>query len=476
MYAIAYGSPSDVSGEYGGVILMWIDDWGNIPMVEPLASIEFNTFYGREPSFIHLTDDYYAISYGGTTNGLIPSGYLVTLSIDPPFMEFIEDLNDLWLGRNIVQETDIILIDESNMIVAIVLGTGLSYTDLSGYILTIDIPDNGEFVGGIEDYLIDDYYYNPRQGLEPTIIHVQGDIYAISYGTANSQSPGQGCLKTIKINQNGGIGSSEGWETSQFLSSFTYEESFISETDIIKVSNSMYLVAYSSSIEGDNVLKTGFVHSISINSNNGIIEGVLDSYTFTDDLGFIPSIVEVPDPAGPMGDEVKTYAIAFGQSEKANGFLGSVEIDLLGITHDLFIKDGQYALTSSLNTVSMSINDAVTISNYIIPGEWNLIVATYDMQHLRLYVRNIDGLKETDMVFNVIINSGDSDLIIGKFNGTVDHTAIYSIILDVTDIEKEWEDNMFAHMAGGDDDEGSGGSIEDLKGSGGSDSGGSMIN
>jgi hypothetical protein len=80
VYAIAYGASDDQTEAKNHLVTLPIYSNGTIGNI--IDSFDFPEYYGREPDILPIGTDLYAISFGGTSYEVLPTGYLVTISID----------------------------------------------------------------------------------------------------------------------------------------------------------------------------------------------------------------------------------------------------------------------------------------------------------------------------------------------------------------------------------------------------------
>jgi len=428
-YAIAYGSPSGAIGCLATVKIT--DDDG---VINVLNTYKFRKFYGREPRIIHVKGDIYAISYGGSSNPFIQSGYLVTVKIikDSGTIGYIDELE---FNQTNCLETDIIDIDKDNGVYAIAYSIGVGQTTQSGILMTVKIPDDGRFMGNDILYTMN---FDTHYGLEPDIIHVSGNIYAIAYGTSSDLSPTRGVLRTIKIYNNGQIGDdtegAEGVPSDKFIDTLVFDTLYCLETDIIHVGNNIYAIAYAGGNDQSTILKTGFLITVDIDSEGVIVNSIVDTLEFATPYGREPSIVQLA-----TGTEAEIfYSISYGGNDDCDGFLATVKIDLTGTIKGIVAKNGAYEIESAVSKIFATINDDVTISGSIALEEWNFVVLTYDMSYLRLYIVNDDGLKMESERYTALISTNENNLIFGGLKGILDEIEIYSIVLDADEIAEEY--------------------------------------
>jgi hypothetical protein len=154
------------------------------------------------------------------------------------------------------------------------------YSD--GYIRTVEIANDGQ----INDTTVDGLRFDPGSILDPMIIHISGDVYAITY--SNYTTTWEGMVKTIQINSSGSI--------IGIIDELTFETSMGIRPDIVHVSGDVYAVAY----RGPS--NDGFVKTIRIASDGTFPVASVDSVEFDTSDCYYPDIFHI------SGD---IYAIAY---------------------------------------------------------------------------------------------------------------------------------------------------------------------
>jgi hypothetical protein len=213
-YAIAYrGTGSD-----GFIVTLTIAADGNISD-SVIDSYEFDGSNCYEPDIVHITGIYFAIAYRGPGN----DGFIVTITIT----------SDGDIGNSITDSLEFnasyggfpYIINISGDVYAIVYrGPGSD-----GFISTMTISAAGE----ISNSVIDSFEFDSSKGLEPQIIHVVGETYAIAYrGPQND-----GYLITLPIESSGNI-------PGTIIDTFEYDSSNGYYPDIVMVSDGILAIAY----------------------------------------------------------------------------------------------------------------------------------------------------------------------------------------------------------------------------------------
>jgi len=202
-----------------------------------------------------------------------------------------------------VQTSSIIKI--SNTIYAI------AYTDANadGKLITFSVSGTGATIGAVIETLTFD-----TTGLNPDIIRVSGDIYAIVYSGPDSGVEGtDGFVKTVSIDSAGNIGNA-------VLATLEFDTTAGDQPDIINVSGTIYAVAYAGRGGGGADNNAGVVRTFSISNDGTTIGAVLDTLIFDTTDGDTSKIVNV------SGD---IFAIAY-EDENNDGKVATVDIDSAG--------------------------------------------------------------------------------------------------------------------------------------------------
>jgi prepilin-type N-terminal cleavage/methylation domain-containing protein len=178
VYVIAYRGP----GSDGFTKTVEIPSSGQITDTV-IDTMEYDTSYSVNPSIINSSGDIYAIAYRGVGN----DGFLTTIEIDSngeitnSVIDTLEFETSYCITANIVSVAGEIY--------------AITYrgVDNDGFVITVELDSSGE----ITDTVVDTLEFDTSNGLEPSIINVSGDVYAIAY-----RGPGNdGFLKTIQITQ-----------------------------------------------------------------------------------------------------------------------------------------------------------------------------------------------------------------------------------------------------------------------------------
>ncbi|MBU0732028.1 LamG domain-containing protein [Patescibacteria group bacterium] len=214
IYAIAYGG----AGNDGFVCTVEIDGSGNITN-SVVDSWEYQTNNGETPSMLHVAGTVYAIAYDGPGS----DGFVSTLNIANNGTITKSLIDTLEYDTSNGQSPDMILV--SGQIYAIAYtGSGVD-----GWLATVDIASNG----AIANSVVDSYEYDTSNGQNPDIISVSGNTYAIAYEGVG----GDGWLATVEIATNGNI-------TNSNLDTWEYDTSTGMQPSILHIIDDVFAIAY----------------------------------------------------------------------------------------------------------------------------------------------------------------------------------------------------------------------------------------
>lgn len=336
IFAIAYGGFESPSQD-GWLKTVKISYDGN--SFEVIDSLEYDTNYGMEQNFIKINGNIYAVVYRGygndgflktveilsngqITDSVIDSFQFDTLDCYRPriicvdqniyaivytstynngYLKTINISNDGHINKNVIDDLEIGIFNyiEPNIIhisdnIYAVVYRGL-YDD--GYVRTFEINNNGL----INDNTIDVFEFDTQNCFEPNITHISGCIYAIAY--RGGEKNYYGSLKTIEILNNGII-------TKTVIDNFVFDKSRCYKPEIIHVSGSVYAIAY----HGPSY--NGYLKTVTIENNGAIIKTIIDVLRFDTSRGYDPNIIKINN---------SIFAIAY-RGVSNYGYLRTVEI------------------------------------------------------------------------------------------------------------------------------------------------------
>jgi hypothetical protein len=410
IYAVIYGAADDQTEAKNHVVTFHL--YANGTISDIIDSFDTPVYYGREPNIINIDSNVYAISVGGTSYETLPTGYLFTISIDDQGDIGPAIIDQIKFPNASCSETSIVHI--ANDIYAIAYN-GYGATAGSGYIITVHILNNGSIVDTLEE----SYQYGlPEDGLEPTMIHVTNDIYAIAFGADSNDQLRTGFIKTLSIDPSGHIlnGSIDILPFYTYLSPIDYNF----ETDILHIENQLYAISFSGGNNSN--WRRGFLTTVSITNSGNISDSALFIYEFKgrSTLG---------STALNLESHVDRLIILYGSINSSDsGFLTMEKIDLIGQQKLIIHKGNAYALMVNYNllTAWMSIGGITyTVSGTVVFDTWTKIDLTYGLGFLKLYINDVTQTGGTEPCSGVIKNNAE-DLIFGSgLYGSIDEIKIF---------------------------------------------------
>ena len=284
VFAISYRGPDND----GFIKTVEIENDGQITD-SIIDTLEFDTSSGYSPNIINIKLDVYAIAYEGINN----NGFIKTVEIEDDGQITDSIIDTLEFGVSRCYYPNVIHI--SGDFYAIVYRGW----DDDGFLATVEMANNGSIADRIINILEFDKFYC----YYPHIVHVNGDIYAITYTGYGSD----GFLKTIEITNTGAINDSV-IDTLEFDTSYGYEPR------IIHVNGDIYAIAYTG------LGTDGFIKTVEITNTGAITNSVIDSLEFDTSYCYWPDIICIADAV---------YAIAY-TGPGYDGFLKTLRIGTNG--------------------------------------------------------------------------------------------------------------------------------------------------
>jgi len=285
VYAIAYAS----TGLVGKVVTVTIEGDGQVGAAV-IDTLTFDAGFGAFARIIHISGDVYAIVYQGPDN----DGWLCTVTIESDGQIGAAVIDTLEFETGICQYPRIIHISGD------VYAIAYQGVDSDGWLCTVTIESDGQIGAAV----IDTLEFDHTQGIAPCIIHISGDVYAVSY-----QGPdGDGWLCTVTIESDGQIGAA-------VIDTLEFDHTQGVDPCIIHISGDVYAIAYYAALGGPGMLKT-----VTIRSNGQILAAIIDFLIFDATDCSNPVIIHV------SGD---VYAIAYEGGDK-DGWLCTVTIETNG--------------------------------------------------------------------------------------------------------------------------------------------------
>jgi hypothetical protein len=376
IYAIVYGASDDQTEAKSHIVTLSL--YGNGTIGDIIDTFDFPQYYGREPNIINIGSDIYAIALGGASFEVYPTGYLVTVSIDnlgnigSALIDTLKfPLSASCSEPSIVHTTGDIYIITYN---------GYGATAGNGYVISVHVLNNGSIVEPLEDTI---QFGLPETGLEPTMIHVVNDIFAIAYGADSNDQLRTGYIKTLSINSAGHVVNA----SLDILPFYTYLSpiDYNFETDILHIEGRLYAISFTGGNNSN--WKRGFLTTVSIENNGNISDSALFIYEFKGHAALTGS------SALNLVTHVDRLIVIYGSiNSSERGFLTMEKIDLIGEEKSIIQKGDAYALMVNYNllTAWMAIgNTTYTISGTVSFDSWTKIDLTYGGGFLKMYVNDI---------------------------------------------------------------------------------------
>lgn len=295
-------------------------------------SLEYSTSDATDPVIVHITGDIYAIAYTG--NG--DDGIIQTITIDSNGT-IAQTGNALTFDNSVGFTPDIIYVGGDIYAIAY---TGPDTDSIfspydAGWIKTVSINSSGVITNTGSSLEFD-----TSKGVEPEIIHIGGDIYAIAYtgpDNGNWFNPDDvGWIKTVSINSSGLITS-----TGEALE---YATPDATTPSMINVSGDVYAIAYTGN--GND----GIIQTVTIDSNGAITNTGYNTYTFDASTARAPEIIHISGDVYAVAysdnqDDGNIRTITINSSGEISGTGNSMEFDTYGVTPDIIqIAGDVYAI------------------------------------------------------------------------------------------------------------------------------------
>jgi prepilin-type N-terminal cleavage/methylation domain-containing protein len=208
-----------------------------------------------------------------------------------------------------------------------------SGADSDGWLKTIRIADDGSIV----DPQIDTFRFAPQFGDFPRIIPVSGDIYAVVYQGANDD----GWLQTVQITADGQIGNSA-------IDFLEFDDKQATAPDIVNVSGNYFAISY----QGDK--DDGWLKTVEITADGRISDTPVDSLEFDAKDGKAPDILHI------AGD---VFAIAYSGGGK-DGQLKTLKVNAAGVIGDPQIDSMTFETDSAEQATIIPVSDNIYAITY----------------------------------------------------------------------------------------------------------------
>ena len=281
-----------------------------------------------EPEMAYIANDYYAIAYRGVD--------------DDGFLKIVEIYSDGIINKSVIDSYEFETYDCYKPTIHYYTGDIfiIAYTrDNEGILITVKMPSNGDISSASP--IIHKSRYTLFIFIEPDIIHVNGEIYAVACRGLESD----GYIRTFQISDSGIIN-----DNVIDCLEFDYYDGY--QPKIIHISNNIYAIVYRGTSNH------GFVKTVQI-ENTGEIVGVKDTLEYDASAGYDPDIIHVG---------ADYYAIAYRGSGN-DGFVTTVQIlpsgDIDNCVKDTLEFDTSYCFEPDM----IHINGAIFAIAYRGPGD-----------------------------------------------------------------------------------------------------------
>ena len=300
-----------ISGDVYAIAYSGFDDDGFLKTVqiassgairdEELDTLEFDTSTGLTPNIVPVSGNVYAIAYRG--DGDKGNLKTVTIATDGQITDAVIDTLEFESSK--AWNPNIIPISGN------VYAIAYRGDSDNGLVTTVTIATDGQ----ITDTVIDTLAFETGKGLQPNIIPVSGNVYAIAFKGDNDD----GFVTTVNI-------ASDGQITNTVIDTFEFATQKGEEPNLIAISGNVYAIAYM----GQN--NDGFVTTVTIATNVQITDTLIDTLEFDAETGRTPNIIQI------AGD---VYAIAY-EGSTTDGFLTTVTIATDGQITDTVIDTEEF--------------------------------------------------------------------------------------------------------------------------------------
>jgi hypothetical protein len=464
VYAIAF---EDSSGD-GQIKTVTIANTGMITK-SWIDTLEFDTADAGYQYLFHVAYNVYGVSYQGTS----ADGYICTMTIDNngtisntiiDSLEF-DTSDNVWYATvipisgnyflivyettgndgmsHIVEiNTDQVPGDISSILTfyewdtntgalvdAIRLGTSEYYLiayqgeSSDGYLCTIHVWNNS---GLIQQSVVDVWEHDTTDGGYDSIVHVAGDVYAITYRDASPTA--RQIVFTVNVDDANGDITNAAIDT-QMLTYQGYE------CNIVHANDNIYAVAYREASTND-----GFIETISIDSSGNIGDSVIDSIEFNGTDGYYPKMTMIDSDTVAIvyqGTGTDGYLVTYDISSTGditNTWADQWEFDTAngGTPNIIHINGNVYAIAfedssgdGQIKTVTIA-NTGMITKSWIDTLEFDTADAGY--QYLFHVAYNVYGVSYQGTSADGYICTMTIDN-----NGTISNTIIDSLEFDTSD-------------------------------------------
>jgi hypothetical protein len=441
---------------------------------------------GLSLKIVHVSNDIYLIGFNNNGNPLIS---LITVEIADDGM--IKDTvlcfyNITKLGHSNFCSPNILRIKDNIFAVSY---HSTNYTSKSDFVSTFQVLPNGTII--LIDTLTMNAYFSSTFGYDEysDIIPIAGstDLYALIYGfdyfKTVTDHRGLGVVITIEIDDAGLINQIP-------YATYTFDAYGCSRPDVLHISDSTYVLAYSKSVRASNYQISGNLKTLYI-SSNGTVMGIIDAVAYSTinsnyDLAhcqFLDHLYKdvyallytVPSGSTARG-KIGTFCIAQNgsiyrtwsnaifhaqldltatinilpsfvnitnnmiaicyQGNYDDGYIDTVSVTITDTSNELktiISKSGSYEIKGNKTVFLASLRTASNVyKNLTLPVHpgWNYLVLTYDHVTIKFF-NNLtnNSLINVSLACAENIKTTANPLIFGGFSGIYDEIALYNIHL-----------------------------------------------
>ncbi|OGN91791.1 MAG: hypothetical protein A2Z75_07820 [Chloroflexi bacterium RBG_13_50_10] len=352
VYAVAYW------GSAGRGYLKTVEIATNGQITDTVIdTLQFDTVMGYYPNIVRVSGNVYAIAY----EGIYGRGYLKTVEIatNGQITDSIIDTLELDAAASLAPN----IIHISGDIFAV------AYPGESddGYLKTVEIATNGQ----ITDTVIDTMEFDTTNGLDPNIIPISGNVYAIAYQGVTSL----GYLKTVEIAANGQI-------TDAIIDILQFDSSYGAQTSIIPLSYTL------GNVWGRAVLKTHGVVYNGTEESTSNAAFVTKSYQWTQNPNTNAAWTWAEIDALQIGIELKTASsrdsaactqvyvvVEYLSGYSSAGTLTSTNLvsGIAGASIDSFAYSASGILSETTLKVQFSQDNTSWYNSLGTPGGWDTL-------------------------------------------------------------------------------------------------------
>jgi hypothetical protein len=378
VYAIVFGASDDQVEARNHIVTLTMYSNGTIGDI--IETYDFPVYYGREAKIINIAPNVYALAIGGTSYQIYPTGYLVTIAIDNSGHIGPGILDTYKFVQSYCSEASIVHIANSTYVIAY---DGFGSTAGNGYLITVNILDNGSIV----QPLVDSYQFiitvnipninGSTDGLQPTILPVTDGVFVVAYGADSNNLLRNGFLQTVRI-------SSQGVILNGSIDNLLIPIDYCSTIEIFPVNNQIFALAFSGG--NDSNWQRGIVLTILIADNGNISNSILACYVFNTYLGLGSTVI-------PVIGQSDRFIIVYGSTNTTeSGFLGMVKIDSMITPRWILHKGDAFSMKVNYDLIiaSMTVgNSTFTVTGSLSLDNWTKVDLTYGMGFLKLYIDDV---------------------------------------------------------------------------------------